>query len=165
MKIRSLVMNLRNVQWWQSVFWEGWTTQHNNEHERLPSMMLEKSLWHVQLFSNTIIVSLLLMWWEMATHFSHKGSNSLCITKLEMRKVCAHWILRQFVEKHQKNYMGAALNCLVQYKEYGNDLLERIITGDESWIHFYKPERNVWKKKRKKRREDSRTRGLSDNWC
>ncbi len=35
---------------------------------------------------------------------------------------------------------------------YRNDLLERIITGNESWIHFYKPERKsasmVWKKKK-----------------
>ncbi len=42
--------------------------------------------------------------------------------------------------------MGATLNFLTQYKEDGNDLLKRIITDDEVWIHFYWPERNqrVW---------------------
>ncbi len=47
-----------------------------------------------------------------------------------------------------KNCKGAALNFLTQYKEDGDDLLEQIITGDESWIYFYKPERKsantVW---------------------
>ncbi len=41
----------------------------------------------------------------------------------------------------EKNLMGAALNFLTHYEEDGNDLLERIITGEESWIHFYEPER------------------------
>ncbi len=43
-----------------------------------------------------------------------------------------------------------APDFLTQYKEDGNDLLERIITIDESWIYFYKPERKlasmIWKK-------------------
>ncbi len=37
--------------------------------------------------------------------------------------------------------MGATLNFLIQYEEDANDLLEQIITSNENWIHFYKPER------------------------
>ncbi len=54
-------------------------------------------------------------------------------------------------------------NFFTQYKEDGIDLLEQIITGDESWIHFYKPERKsaniVWKKKWKKQQRNSRISG------
>ncbi len=46
--------------------------------------------------------------------------------------------------------MGVALNFFTQYKEDENDLLEWVITADESWIHFYEPERKsvsmVWRK-------------------
>ncbi len=37
--------------------------------------------------------------------------------------------------------MRAALNFLTQYEEDGIDLLGWVITGDESGIHFYEPER------------------------
>ncbi len=47
--------------------------------------------------------------------------------------------------------MGTALNFLTQYKEDANNLIEQIITGDESQIHFYQLERKsasmVWKKR------------------
>ncbi len=31
--------------------------------------------------------------------------------------------------------MGVSINFLTQYEEDGNDLLKRITTGNESWIH------------------------------
>ncbi len=50
-----------------------------------------------------------------------------------------------------KNGIWATLNFPTLYKEDGNDLLKRIIIGNESWIHFYKPERKsvimIWKKR------------------
>ncbi len=58
--------------------------------------------------------------------------------------------------------MRVALDFFNQYEEDGNDYLERIITGDESWNHFYTSEKKsvsmVWKKKRKCR-ENSRMNG------
>ncbi len=61
-----------------------------------------------------------------------------------------------------KNRMRAALNIVTQYEEDGNDFLEQIITGDESWILCYKPERKstsmIWKTK-KKGWENSRMNG------
>ncbi len=54
------------------------------------------------------------------------------------------------MEEHQKSCIGVPLNFLTQYEKDENDLLEQIITDDESWIHFNEPERRsvsmVWKK-------------------
>ncbi len=78
------------------------------------------------------------------------GSDSLW-QQFEMQKVCACWVPRQLTEEYLKNHSGVALNFLTQYKADGNDLLEWIVTSDESWIHFYEPERKsacmVWKKR------------------
>ncbi len=68
------------------------------------------------------------------------------------------------MEEHKKNRMGVAFNFLNQNKMDGNGLREQILTDDENWIHFYKPERKrvsvTWKKKRKKCQENSRMSGL-----
>ncbi len=69
-----------------------------------------------------------------------------------MLTVYTQSIPQQLMEEHRNSHMGVALNFHTQYEEGGNDLLERIITGDESWIHFYESERKsasmVWKKER-----------------
>ncbi len=78
------------------------------------------------------------MWWKMAAHFSHKASKAIIIRALqqfEMQKVCKHWVSRQLTEENWKSHM--ALNFLTQYEKDENDLLEWIITSDESWINFY----------------------------
>ncbi len=60
--------------------------------------------------------------------------------------------------------LGSGTQLPTQYNEDGNDLLEKIINGDESWIHFYELERKLaskfWTKRRKKHRENSRMSGL-----
>ncbi len=95
---------------------------------------------------------------EIAARFSHEASEATIVhtvQQVKMRKVCTYWVPRQFTE-HQKNYMGVALNFLTQYEKDGNDLLEQIITSDESPIHFCEPERksaSFWKKKRGRRVE------------
>ncbi len=80
----------------------------------------------------------------MAAHFSHKARKATIVRALQQLKVCkfcTHWVLRHLTEKRRKNCVGVALNYLTQNKEDGNDLLKLIITGDESWIHFYEAER------------------------
>ncbi len=41
-----------------------------------------------------------------------------------------------------KKSHGSGLNFPAQYEEDRNDLLERIITSDVSWIRFYKSKKN-----------------------
>jgi hypothetical protein len=36
--------------------------------------------------------------------------------------------------------MGLSLQHLLQYADEGEDLLNRIVTGVESWVHHYQPE-------------------------
>jgi len=46
--------------------------------------------------------------------------------------------------------MGASLTYLLRFNDHGEDFLEQIITGDETWVHQYCPETKVqsmaWKR-------------------
>ncbi len=92
---------------------------------------------------------------EMLLCFSHEASRGTIYTvlteQLEMSKVCACWVPRQLTDEHRKNQLASTLQFLTQYNEQGNDLIERIVTGDETWVHFWTPEMKeqsrVWKTK------------------
>lgn len=59
---------------------------------------------------------------------------------LEYHKVCARWVPRQLTDAHKQARMGSSLTHLSRYHVEGNDFLERIVTGDETWVHHATPE-------------------------
>ena len=58
--------------------------------------------------------------------------------KLGLHKVCARWVPKQLTEVHKQTRVDI---CQKLLDRYGNerDFLERIITGDETWVH-HEPE-------------------------
>ncbi len=77
---------------------------------------------------------------------------------LDMRKVAARWVPHLSGED-KKRRMGAALEFLLEYNEVGDEILDRIVTGDKSWVHFWTPESKekskLWKKKEESARENA----------
>jgi hypothetical protein len=55
-------------------------------------------------------------------------------------KVCARWVHRELKDREKTNQMGLSLQHLSQYVDEGEDMLNRIVTGDESWVHHYQPQ-------------------------
>jgi hypothetical protein len=47
---------------------------------------------------------------------------------------------REVKDREKMNQMGLSLQCLLQYADEEEDMLNRIVTGDESWVHHYQPE-------------------------
>jgi hypothetical protein len=45
-------------------------------------------------------------------------------------------------DEEKINRMGLSLQHLLRYAEEGEDILNRIVTGDESWVHHYQPKLN-----------------------
>ncbi len=77
----------------------------------------------------------------------------------------------EFRDNSQKNIKkshGSSTRLPYSVQESRNDLPEQIITTDESWIHFYKPERKsgsmVWKKKEKEAPTKFKNKCLSVKW-
>jgi len=58
---------------------------------------------------------------------------------LGFHKVCSRWVPRQLTPQHKSQRMGLSLQHLQRYQDEGDDMLSRIVTGDESWVHHYEP--------------------------
>jgi len=62
------------------------------------------------------------------------------VATLEYHKVCARWVPRMLTEEHKEHRMQVCQDLLNEYEAEGDSLLDRIITGDETWCHHYEPE-------------------------
>ena len=54
-------------------------------------------------------------------------------------KVCARWVPRQLTEAH-KQFRLEACSELLEYCHSDKTFLQRIVTGDETWVHHFEPE-------------------------
>jgi hypothetical protein len=59
---------------------------------------------------------------------------------LKFWKVCIWWVPRELKDRQKINRMGLSLQHLLRYANEGVDMLNRIATGDESWVHHYPAE-------------------------
>jgi hypothetical protein len=53
--------------------------------------------------------------------------------RLVCQKLCARWVLKMLTDNHEKNQVAAVQAFLARYKDQGNDFLDCIVTGDETW--------------------------------
>ncbi|PNF42353.1 hypothetical protein B7P43_G03691 [Cryptotermes secundus] len=71
---------------------------------------------------------------------SHSMSHLIMPDRLGFHKVCARWVLCMLTPQHKMQRMGLALQHLNRYHDEGHDMLARIVTGNESWVHQYQLE-------------------------
>ncbi|GFT82091.1 uncharacterized protein TNCV_3910221 [Trichonephila clavipes] len=63
------------------------------------------------------------------------------VTKhLLFKKLCARWVLRNLTPEYKFQRLGAALTFVQWYHDDGDEFLDRIVTGDETWISHFTPE-------------------------
>ena len=70
---------------------------------------------------------------------SHGSAYEIIHNRLGFHKVCARWVTKQLTTLHKQTRLEICqqnFDCYVK----GDALLDRIITGDESWVHHYEPE-------------------------
>ncbi|GFY10141.1 histone-lysine N-methyltransferase SETMAR [Trichonephila clavipes] len=78
----------------------------------------------------------------LALEFPNVGRTTLhkvVSEKLKFRKLCARWVPRLLTEEHKLKRIACALDFLDRYHE-GDQFLERIVTGDETWVSHITPE-------------------------
>lgn len=68
------------------------------------------------------------------------GTIGRIIQELGLHKVCERRALGALSEDHKAQRMASAVSFLQQYAIHENDFLERIVTGDETWVHHHFPE-------------------------
>jgi histone-lysine N-methyltransferase SETMAR len=59
---------------------------------------------------------------------------------LGFHKVAARWEPKHLTEEHKRNRQHICSSLLERYSREGDNFLNRIITGDETWVHHYEPE-------------------------
>ena len=60
--------------------------------------------------------------------------------RLGYHKFCARWVPKQLTDLHKTQRMGSALTFLQCYWEEGDKFLDRIVTGDKTWVQFMNAE-------------------------
>ena len=59
---------------------------------------------------------------------------------LGYRKVSARWVPRQLTLEMKTQRKEMCIHLLKRYNKEGEAFLERVVTGDESWVHHFNPE-------------------------
>ena len=60
---------------------------------------------------------------------------------LGMRKLSARWVPRLLTPDNKHNRETTVEQCLMLFKHNPKEFLHRFMTVDETWIHWYTPER------------------------
>lgn len=55
-------------------------------------------------------------------------------------KVCARWVPKMLTEDHKQQRVAASREFLQSHATDGEDFLDSIVTGDETWVHYTTPE-------------------------
>jgi len=98
-------------------------------------------------------------WWEARRSQSHYSDRRVTIEEIVLQlgisqgtayslvhdilgfhKVAASWVPRHLTEEHKRNRQHICSSLLERYNREGDNFLNCIITGDETWVHHYEPE-------------------------
>jgi hypothetical protein len=65
--------------------------------------------------------------------------GTACVSSIPYR-VCARWVPRILTAEHLTNRVELSKQFIKKVNRGGIRFLDRIITTDESWFHYYDPE-------------------------
>jgi hypothetical protein len=71
---------------------------------------------------------------------THGLAYSIMHDCLKLRNVCVQWVSRELKDQEEMNRLGLSLQHPSRYADEGEDTLNRIVTGDESWVHHCQSE-------------------------
>ena len=85
-----------------------------------------------------------------------EGSVQTILKKLlVLRKVCARWVPHLLTEEQKTQCLKCARELLKTYKGCNSWVISNLLTGDETWVHMFEPQRRAdnkqWKRKDQKR--------------
>jgi transposase len=122
------------VRQWCRMFGNGWTNVHNDERSGRPFVVNDDL---VQSVNKKIRENQRFTISELSFEFPHISCTILyeIVThKLGYHKFCARWVLKMLTDGHKTQRMASALTFLERYFKDGNEFLNHIVTGDETWV-------------------------------
>ena len=74
---------------------------------------------------------------------------------LKVRKISARWVPHLLTDEQKRQRVKVAKKLLQMFPKYGKKQFANVVTGDETWVHYFEPVRKVsnkiWATKHSKR--------------
>ena len=85
------------------------------------------------------------------TGISEGNVTTLLKKRLDLRKVCARWVPHLLTEEQKTQPLKCARELLKTYRVCNSRVISNLLTGDETWVHMFEPQRRAdnkqWKQK------------------
>jgi hypothetical protein len=134
------VMNRQNVTKWCREFSEGRTDVHDEQRSGRPFFisyeLLREIEGEIRAIRRVTIRELHCIILEVSKTTIHEAVTE----ELGYRKLCAPCVPKILMDNHKTKWMGLALKFLKRYAQEGNDFLDSIVTGGETWVFRHTPE-------------------------
>lgn len=128
------IMSESRVRQWCIDFKNGRTSVHDESRSGRPSLVTDEL---VAKINEKIRGNRRFTITELSEHFpqiSRSLVHEILVDKLGYHKFCARWVPKILTEDHKKQRLAAALTFLEDYDKSGNHVIDRIVTGDETWV-------------------------------
>ena len=75
-----------------------------------------------------------------ALHISHGSFSTTLHDGLGMHKLTAHWVPKSLSDEQMATRASVYSALLKWFRSKEDDFLSRLVTVDETWVHYYEPE-------------------------
>ena len=75
-----------------------------------------------------------------ALHISHGSVSTTSDGRLGMHTLTALWVLKSLSEEQMATRASVYSALLKRFRSKEDDFLSRLVTVDETWVHYYEPE-------------------------
>ena len=76
------------------------------------------------------------------TGISEGSVQTILKKRLDLRKVCARWVPHLLTEE-KTTHLKCAWELLKTYKGCNSWVISNLLTGDETWVHMFEPQRRA----------------------
>ena len=77
------------------------------------------------------------------TGISEGSVQTIMKKRLDRRKVCARWVPHLLTEEQKTQRLKCAHELLKTYKGCNSRVISNLLTGDETWMHMFEPQRRA----------------------
>jgi len=133
-------MDIKNVRKWCREFNEGRINVHDEQRSGRPSLPDSTVARIDEMVRSNRRITLEEIEDGLNEDCSHFSVHKIVSETLGYSKVSARWVPRQLTDDHKRQRVESDTEFLRRYEEEGEDFLDSLVTGDETWAHHYTPE-------------------------
>lgn len=134
------VMSVQHVRKWCREFLSGRTNLEDEQRSGRPSVISDELVRRIDEILRSDRRQTISDLLDQFPSVSRGTMHSIVHDKLNFRKLCARWVPKLLTEEHKVQRMGSSLEILTRFHEEENEFLDKIVTGDETWVFHDTPE-------------------------